>query len=101
MRNPDRAKNVSSESTPPPVKYPACTEMANQIVKPRQPSSAGQCGLWGRVVALTSQMVRHHRVDGMLGARSVEHQDRDLLPAGRGLTGSAEPEATDVEALTR
>ncbi len=47
MRKPDSTKNVSSESTPPPVKYPACTEIANQMVKPRQPSSAGQ---WARFV---------------------------------------------------
>ena len=44
MRNPDSTKKVSSERTPPAVKYPACTEIANQMVKPRQPSSAGQYG---------------------------------------------------------
>ena len=49
MRNPERTKNVSRESTPPAVKYPACTEIANQIVKPRQPSSAGQYGRLVRV----------------------------------------------------
>ena len=43
MRKPDSTKNVSSESTPPAVKYPACTEIANQMLNPRQPSSAGQC----------------------------------------------------------
>jgi hypothetical protein len=42
MRNPDSTKKVSRESTPPAVKYPACTEMANQMVNPRQPSRAGQ-----------------------------------------------------------
>ena len=46
MRKPDSTKNVSSERTPPAVKYPACTEIANQMVNPRQPSSAGQ---WARL----------------------------------------------------
>ena len=46
-------------------------------------------------------MVRHRPVGGMLGPTSVEHQDRDLLATGRGVTGSTEPETTDVETFTR
>ena len=52
MRNPESTKNVSSDSTPPAVKYPACTEIANQIVKPRHPSSAGQYGRLVRLVVV-------------------------------------------------
>src|SRR5215207_1847925 len=99
MRKPDSAKKVSSESTPPPVKYPACTEIANQMVKPRQPSSAGQCGLRERaVVELTSPWF----VTGVRAGcgASAAHQDRDLLAAGHRLAHPAEAQATNVEPLT-
>ena len=87
-----QAKNVSSDSTPPPVKYPACTEIANQIVKPRQPSSAGQCGLRERVAELTlsghSSPASRRMVSG-----SVAHQDGHSLSARGGLAHAAEARA--------